>query len=145
MADGDRIIALGDIVDRGPDSPAVLDFFRTHPNASSIMGNHERKHLLSFRGEIQPARSQVLARRQFTETLYPDAVAFMAGLPTFMELPEAILVHGFLEPGICGALGDELGKAPAKKIKEVQSRLWPFAGRNGAGITNPTKNSMRGQ
>jgi len=27
LADGDQIIALGDIVDRGPDSPRVLEFF----------------------------------------------------------------------------------------------------------------------
>lgn len=100
LADDDRIIALGDIVDRGPDSPAVVDYFRSHSNASSLMGNHERKHIFSFRGEIEPARSQILARRQFTETLYPDAVGFMVGFPTFMELPEAILVHGFLEPDI---------------------------------------------
>lgn len=100
LAEGDRIVALGDMVDRGPDSPAVLDFFRSHPNASSIMGNHERKHILSFRGETKPARSQVLARRQFTEPLYAEAVVFMETLPAFMEISEAILVHGFLEPGI---------------------------------------------
>ena len=38
----DEIIALGDIVDRGPDSTKVLDFFRTHPNARSLIGNHDR-------------------------------------------------------------------------------------------------------
>ncbi len=33
LADGDEIIAIGDIIDRGPASVQVLDFFRTHPIA----------------------------------------------------------------------------------------------------------------
>ena len=64
----DEIIALGDIVDRGPDSPRVLEFFRApasprpHPRARSIQGNHERKHLHSFAGEIPAAGSQQITR-----------------------------------------------------------------------------------
>lgn len=100
LAEDDRIVALGDIVDRGPDSPAVLDFFRTHPNALSLMGNHERKHIGSFHGEVNPSRSQIMTRLQFTEQTYSDAVALMTGFPLFMEFPEAILVHASLEPGI---------------------------------------------
>jgi serine/threonine protein phosphatase 1 len=96
----DEIIALGDVVDRGPDSPGVLDFFRKHGNARSLMGNHERKHVRSFRGEIEPALSQVLTRRQLGEERYPAAVALMATFPHFLELPEAILVHAFFEPGV---------------------------------------------
>jgi serine/threonine protein phosphatase 1 len=96
----DEIIAIGDVVDRGPDSPRVLDFFRTHPNASSLMGNHERKHVRSFHGEIEPALSQVLTRRQLGEEHYFAAVAFMATFPHFIELPEAVLVHAYFEPGV---------------------------------------------
>lgn len=96
----DEIIAIGDIVDRGPDSPNVLNFFRTHPNARSLMGNHERKHVRSFRGETKPAFSQLITRRQFGEAYYPEAVAYMETFPRFLELPEAILVHGFFEPKV---------------------------------------------
>ena len=35
IADDDRIIALGDIVDRGPDSVQVLDFFCDFPPVSA--------------------------------------------------------------------------------------------------------------
>ncbi|MBZ0286288.1 MAG: metallophosphoesterase, partial [Anaerolineae bacterium] len=55
LTSDDQIIAIGDLVDRGMDSKAVLEFFRTTPNARSIQGNHERKHVRSFRGEIAPA------------------------------------------------------------------------------------------
>jgi predicted phosphodiesterase len=36
---GDAVIGIGDNVDRGPETPQVVDFFRTTPNAMAIMGN----------------------------------------------------------------------------------------------------------
>jgi serine/threonine protein phosphatase 1 len=96
----DEIIALGDMVDRGPASPQVLAFFMSQPNAHSLMGNHERKHVRAYRGEVMPALSQIITRHQIGEERYPAAVAYMATLPPFLDLPEAILVHAFFEPGV---------------------------------------------
>jgi serine/threonine protein phosphatase 1 len=96
----DSIIAIGDVVDRGPESARVLRFFQETPQARSILGNHERKHIRAFRGEIDPAPSQVLTRQQIGEADYPAAVAFMSSFPHYLELPEATLVHGFWEPGV---------------------------------------------
>ena len=73
IGEDDQIIALGDVVDRGPQSPAVLAFFQTTRNAVSIMGNHERKHVRSFRGKIRPALSQQICRRQIGEDSYENA------------------------------------------------------------------------
>ena len=98
-ASDDRIIALGDIVDRGPDSEKVLAFFRDTPNATSLLGNHERKHIRSARGQVRAALSQMIVRQQLAER-YADWLAFMDTLPQQIELPEAILVHGFFEPGV---------------------------------------------
>lgn len=101
LTSDDEIIAIGDLVDRGPDSPRVLDFFRSEPRARSILGNHERKHLRSYRKEISAALSQQITRRhQFEEESYRDAIAFMEQLPIFLDLPEARVVHGFFEPNI---------------------------------------------
>lgn len=99
VGDADEIIAIGDVVDRGPDSGRVLDFFRTRPLASSILGNHERKHLRSARGEIEPAPSQKITREQLGDA-YPDCLSLLATFPRHLELPEAILVHGFWEPAV---------------------------------------------
>lgn len=99
ISDNDAIIALGDIVDRGPDTLRVLDFFRNRPNARSLMGNHERKHVRGARGQVKLALSQVITRAQLREN-YAEALRFMETLPTWIELPEVILVHGYLEPGI---------------------------------------------
>jgi len=100
LSSEDEIIALGDILDRGPDSPGVFDFFMSHPNARSLMGNHERKHVRSFRGEVRPALSQRITRRQFGEERYPQVCAHLDGFPRFLDLPDATLVHAFFEPGL---------------------------------------------
>ncbi len=95
----DSIISIGDLVDRGPQSPRVLDFFRETPRARAIMGNHERKHVRAARAETDAALSQVITALQLGDQ-YPLALDYMASLPTYLELPEADLVHGFFEPGV---------------------------------------------
>jgi serine/threonine protein phosphatase 1 len=99
LGEEDEVVAVGDIVDRGPDSPAVVDFFRSAPRARSAMGNHERKHLRWQQGRVAPALSQQITRRQFGEQRYLEALSFFAGLPRWVELPEAVVVHAFWEPG----------------------------------------------
>lgn len=39
--EGDRIVCLGDMVDRGPDPVGVLRVVRSLPGATALMGNHE--------------------------------------------------------------------------------------------------------
>src|SRR5687767_12871277 len=58
----DEMPAVGDINDRGPDSPAVLDFLQSVPNASSLLGNHERKHVGWWRGRIARRRCPTRSR-----------------------------------------------------------------------------------
>ena len=100
LASGDRIISLGDFVDRGPDSPAVLTFLKNTEGASSLKGNHERKHVLVSRSIVKPALSQRLARAQFDEAGYALALEYFEALPISIELPEAIMVHGFWQAGL---------------------------------------------
>lgn len=100
LGDDDEMISIGDMVDRGPDSAGVLRFFRDHPRARAIMGNHERKHIRSFQGLIRADEAQIAARAQIGETDYPAALDWMAGLPIFLDLPEALLVHGFYMAGL---------------------------------------------
>ena len=99
LASGDRIVATGDIIDRGPNPGRVLEFFQSRIEAHSVMGNHERKHVRSFRREIPPALSQRIAREQLGVG-YTNYVDFMAQFPLYIDLPEALVVHGFFEPGV---------------------------------------------
>lgn len=127
LSDGDRIIALGDIVDRGPATSQVLDFVRSRPGTSSLLGNHERKHLRWARGQVKPAISQKISKEQFGQA-YAEALTFLEIFPKYLELPEAILVHGCLEPNVplneqqetvlCGTMGGE------QYLRERYSQSW---------------------
>lgn len=95
----DRILTVGDLVNRGPDSPRVLAFFRDTPNAQSLRGNHEERHLEALRGESPLGLAHELARLQWSEGDYREACRYMAGLPRAEALADALVVHAYWEPG----------------------------------------------
>jgi serine/threonine protein phosphatase 1 len=85
------------------------------------MGNHERKHV---RGVFSYA--QKITRVQLGAG-YADAVAWMSTLPYFLELPEAIIVHAALMPGIPLAEQREdvlCGSTAGEKALEGLGRWW---------------------
>lgn len=100
LTEGDRIIALGDIVDRGPSSLSVVRFFQGNAVAKCILGNHEAKHIQIFHGTLNASASQEIARQQMNKEEYGDMIRYFESLPIFVELPEALLIHGLLEPGV---------------------------------------------
>ncbi len=100
LSEDDEIIALGDIIDRGPDTPRLLKFFTDHQNVRSIMGNHERKHIRSYQGKVRPALSQLITRRELSERGYRKMIDLIIDFPVYIELDNAVLIHGFYEPGI---------------------------------------------
>jgi len=99
LSDDDEIIAVGDLVNRGPASDKVLAFFQNMPNTRSIIGNHEHKHLRAVRGDIEPTLS-ILHTRWLLGNDYGEAVRYMERLPLYIDLPDAWIVHGFWEPGV---------------------------------------------
>ncbi|WP_417308062.1 metallophosphoesterase [Devosia sp.] len=123
------IVMLGDLVDRGPDSAAVIDHMLTSPPAGfqrqCLMGNHEAamlafiarprrgdrwlefggvETLLSYGVPLDALEDPHLPQRQFAALVQrhiPDEhIAFMSGLPLLIETPEAILCHAGLMPGV---------------------------------------------
>ena len=88
----DVLVSVGDLVDRGPESPEVVHYFRERPHSLVVTGNHERKHI---RGTFSYA--QEITRIQFGSG-YEDAVQWMRSLPYFLELDAAIVVHAALMP-----------------------------------------------
>lgn len=127
LSDGDEVIGIGDVVDRGPETPQVVDFFRTTPNTMAIMGNHERKHVRASRHVVKLSISQQISQIQIGPA-YQKALEWMSSLPLYIELEQAILVHGYFEPGIpldkqnpsvvCGMMGGE------KILRERYDRPW---------------------
>jgi serine/threonine protein phosphatase 1 len=127
LSEDDLIVSIGDCVDRGPDTPAVLRFFNEQKSRRLIMGNHERKHDRASRYEVKLSRSQIISKMQFGDE-YPKALKFMGSLPLYLDIPEALVVHGYYEAGLpveqqlpsvlCGTMGGD------KHLVELYSRPW---------------------
>jgi len=100
---GDRLVLVGDLVARGPESRAVLDLV-AELGARSVMGNHESKLLQAWRarraGEPEPRLGR--SHRELMTTLEPHHFEQMAALPLHLDLPEHDLrvVHAGVVPGV---------------------------------------------
>ena len=101
LSSDDHIITVGDLVNKGPASEKVVDFFQnpTRPNIYSIMGNHEFKHLRAYRGDVEPTLPMLLTRWQL-DTNYDAAISYMSKLPLYIDLPDALIVHAYMEPNL---------------------------------------------
>lgn len=91
VTEEDEIISVGDIVDRGPKSVALYEYFKNKKNAKVILGNHERKHLngvLSYAQEI--------VKIQFGDK-YNEFINWLKTLDYYYETEAAIIVHAFFE------------------------------------------------
>jgi serine/threonine protein phosphatase 1 len=94
----DRLILLGDLVNRGPDSVGVIALARAHAHRS-LLGNHELR-LLNYRRTGDPTH----LKRADYETLRNFGAqewAYLATMPLTYRVPEAgaVLVHGGFLPG----------------------------------------------
>jgi serine/threonine protein phosphatase 1 len=127
------LIFLGDLVDRGPASAAVIEHLRvlaeSRPRVRVLMGNHEEIFLGALDGEPKALRlfcriggretviSYGLSPDQYEQYHYEDLAqwlerevppahkAFMAGFEDMVEIGDYLFVHAGIRPGV--ALGDQ--------------------------------------
>ena len=114
-----RIVFLGDYINRGPDSRGVLDFLidleKTCPGAVFLLGNHERV-LLEYAQSGDPEQLRLLRVMGVESTLAaygdylphairnlafmpPEHRAFLERLRLYWACGEYLFVHGGLPPG----------------------------------------------
>lgn len=108
FASGDRLIFVGDLVARGPDSLGVLDVVR-RTGAIVVRGNHEQKLLdwrsarnAWMRGEAAAKPPISRMHRDIARSLRPVDWKLLETAPLFVDLPEhgARVVHAGLVPGL---------------------------------------------
>jgi serine/threonine protein phosphatase 1 len=97
-ARADQFILLGDLVNRGPDSPKVLDLARSL-NAISLLGNHELRLLTFWR-----TKDRTILKEDDEATfrqLRPEDWAYLEAMPLTHHVPEldTVFVHGGFVPG----------------------------------------------
>jgi len=110
---GDRVVLLGDLVNRGPDSTKVIDLARS-TGAVSLLGNHELR-LLKFRktGDRKYMKEHDL---ETFDSLRPDDWAYLESMKLTFEEPElnTVFVHGGFMPG------EPWQKQPSEVVTRIQ-------------------------
>ncbi|MFT3965268.1 MAG: metallophosphoesterase family protein [Sphingobium sp.] len=122
-----RLVMLGDLIDRGPESAGVVDLVMAMaerwPGMECLMGNHEEMFLLALRGDPQ---GMSLFRRLGRETLLSYGIAadivdegddeaffgammahvpeghrdYLAARPNFLVIGDYLFVHAGIKPGV---------------------------------------------
>ena len=113
--DEDRLVFLGDYVDRGADSRGVVDFIleisKTSPLVQCLMGNHENilldflntgePRMLIINGGMPTLESYRIVNKKGDDPLVPpDHMAFFQNLPLYIELDSYYVVHAGFRPGV---------------------------------------------
>lgn len=130
-----RLIFIGDLCDRGPDSPAVIRRVRDmvqEGNAQCLLGNHE---LNVLRGSRKEANGWFFAddhdRRhgQFLDSLpvtgdtqRAEILRFIADLPLALERPDLRLVHACWDDDRLDELRSVAGHANAAELYRVYAQ-----------------------
>ena len=112
----DRLIFLGDTINRGPHSGKVLELLHSIP-CEVLMGNHELGLLKYVRGKGPPNHDFEEVLHQMKD-LRPFYLSWMESLPTFIETPSFLAVHAGIIPGL----------GPQKHPPEIITRLRTWGG-----------------
>ena len=96
FSDVDRIIFVGDLINKGPDSRGVLELVDSI-GAEAIKGNKELGFLASIRGERIPTPNDLETKAALGSDL-DYWIQWMDSLPLFIETDEFLIVHAGLVP-----------------------------------------------
>jgi serine/threonine protein phosphatase 1 len=106
LSEGDHVLCVGDLIDRGPGSRGVLEMVSNHPRIHSIRGNHEESMRLSLSprhkgtmmkswlkyGGVQTLES-FSSDTEEAKSLASEYLPFIEALPTLVVLRNHIVVH----------------------------------------------------
>ena len=96
----DRVIAVGDLIAKGPRNREVLDRFIDDSRFSSVIGNHDRALRQHWRGEpVKLTKAQRLAVEELATGLERYA-GFLRTLPYTIDLDSHLIVHAGVRPGV---------------------------------------------
>ncbi|HBB98552.1 MAG TPA: hypothetical protein DC054_24480 [Blastocatellia bacterium] len=96
----DRVVAVGDLITKGPKDLEVLDLFISDGRFSSVVGNHDRAIRQKLRGEplrLTKEQRQTLVELEADRERY---AAYLRSLPFTIDLGSYLVVHAGVRPGV---------------------------------------------
>ncbi|KAG2788208.1 hypothetical protein JG687_00005318 [Phytophthora cactorum] len=98
----DRLVFVGDLVNKGPKSLDVVRFVRDS-NSLCVRGNHDDAALSAFYQWVRGGRVPGSAKYPYVEEFQPEDVEFLEQLPFSLSLPNhgnIIVVHAGVVPEV---------------------------------------------
>ena len=99
----DRLVLLGDLLNKGPDPLGVLKTFESL-DCVCLLGNHDFDHLKWKEGRL-PKPETVLTRKSMPPAYYEKYLELAGSMPLYFENEDLIAVHGAILNGV--ALPDQ--------------------------------------
>jgi hypothetical protein len=111
----DRLIAVGDLITKGPKNREVLDLLIGDRRWSAVVGNHDRKIRQKLRGEpVRLNKDQRAALKQL-ESDQSKYATYLRSLPYTIDLGSHLIVHAGVRPGVA------LDKQMASDMTEIRT------------------------
>ena len=95
---GDRLILVGDLVNKGPDPAGVLEIFESL-ECVCLLGNHDFDHLKWKQGGVPKAES-VATKKLISPSMYERFLKSIGRMPPLFQAVDLIAVHGGLLNGV---------------------------------------------
>lgn len=127
-AGGRRLVFVGDLGDRGPDSPAVIRFVAglvANGDAQCVLGNHELNLLRNatkpgngwfFATDHDQAKGNFRDCRAASAQDRADFLEFFTSLPLALERPDLRIVHAAWHTESLATLQSELAAQPLLEV-----------------------------
>ena len=96
----DRLIAVGDLVVKGPKNKEVLDLFISDDRFSSVLGNHDVALLRLWQAqklEFTGAQKKAARELEFDRERYGS---YLSALPLMIDLGSHLVIHAGLRPSV---------------------------------------------
>jgi len=100
FAADDRVVAVGDLITKGPKNREVLDLFMTDARFRTVIGNHDLAIRRKWNGEKLKLRSAQKATQKELKVDKETYLPFLNRLPFTIDLGSHLVVHAGLRPNI---------------------------------------------
>ena len=100
FSENDRVVAVGDLITKGPKNREVLELFMTDHRFSTVIGNHDLTLRRRWNGEdieLKPAQKETHKELKSEKEAY---TTFLNRLPFTIDLDTHLVVHAGLRPNV---------------------------------------------
>ena len=97
----DRLVSVGDIINRGPDTIGCVELAMRLPNFTYILGNHEIRFLNAWKqGRIPIGKPYDMQTVWQMRDGFDRYMNYISRQSLYLDLPEVLVIHAGLRPNI---------------------------------------------